>query len=106
MALHEHLAPYLGEQNAAALTETLLRLRGWAIWCLNELGDSFAQAIEYGQGLVADAERVLGDTHPRHPDIPQQPRLRLPGSRATGGGHPAVRADPRRPGAGPGPGRP
>ena len=63
MALHEHLAPYLGEQDAA-LTETLLELRGWAIWCLNELGDSFAQAIEYGQDLVADRERVLGDTHP------------------------------------------
>ena len=56
-------APYLGEQDAA-LTETLLRLRGWAVWCLNELGDSFAQAIEYGQDLVADSERVLGETHP------------------------------------------
>ena len=64
MALHEHLAPYLGEQDGA-LTETLLRLRGWAIWCLNDLGDSFAQAIEYGQSLVADSERVLDETHPR-----------------------------------------
>ena len=63
MALHEHLAPYLDEQDAA-VTETLLRLRGWAIWCLNELGGSFAQAIEYGQDLVADCGRVLGDTHP------------------------------------------
>ena len=63
MALHEHLAPYLGGQDAA-LTEILLELRGWAIWCLNDLGDSFAQAIEYGQGLAADSERVLGDAHP------------------------------------------
>jgi tetratricopeptide (TPR) repeat protein len=63
MALHEHLAPYLGEQDAA-VTETLLRLRGWSIWCLNELGGSFAQAIEYGQDLVADRERVLGEAHP------------------------------------------
>jgi tetratricopeptide (TPR) repeat protein len=63
MALHEHLAPYLGEQDAA-LIETLLRLRGWAIWCPNDLGDSFAQGIEYGQDLVADRERVLGQTHP------------------------------------------
>jgi hypothetical protein len=39
-------------------------LRGWAIWFLNELGDSFVQAIEYGQDLVADCERVLGETHP------------------------------------------
>jgi len=63
MALHEHLAPYLGEQDAA-VTETLLRLRGWSIWCLNELGGSFAQAIEYGQDLVTDRERVLGEAHP------------------------------------------
>ena len=104
-----------------AVTEDLLQLRGWAVWCLNELGDSFAQAIEYGQDLVADCERVLGETHPdtltsrnnlavayrgagrldeaipllrahprrlragpgrdppRHPDLPQQPRCRLPG---------------------------
>ena len=63
MALHEHLVPYLGDQDAA-LTGTLLRLRGWAIWCLNALGDSFAQAIEYGPDLVADYERVLGPDHP------------------------------------------
>ena len=63
MVLHEHLAPYLGEQDGA-LTETLLRLRRWAIGCLNDLGDSFVQAIEYGQSLVADHERVLGETHP------------------------------------------
>ena len=46
------------------MTETLLRLRGWSIWCLNELGGSFAQAIEYGQDLVTDRERVLGEAHP------------------------------------------
>ena len=63
MALHEHLAPYLGGHDAA-LTGTLLRLRGWAIWCLDELGDSFTQAIQYGQDLLADSERVLGETHP------------------------------------------
>jgi tetratricopeptide (TPR) repeat protein len=62
MALHEHLAPYLGRHDAA-VTETLLRLRRWAVWCLNELGGSFAQAIEYGQHLVADCERVLGGTN-------------------------------------------
>ncbi len=64
MALDEHLAPYLGADDAAG-TENLLRLRGWAIWCLNRLGDSFSQAVEYGRLLVADAERVLGDTHPQ-----------------------------------------
>ena len=63
MSLHEHLAPYLGGQDDA-LTKTLLRLRGWALWCLNDLGDSFALAIDYGKALVADRERVLGETHP------------------------------------------
>jgi tetratricopeptide (TPR) repeat protein len=63
MALHEHLAPYIGDQDAA-LTRTLLQLRSWAIWCLHMLGDSFAQAIDYGEALVADAKRVLGPDHP------------------------------------------
>jgi hypothetical protein len=63
MALHEHLPPDIVDQDGA-LTGTLLRLRGWAIWCLVDLGDSFAQAIDYGKALVADCERVLGETHP------------------------------------------
>ena len=62
-ALHAHLAPYLGGQDTA-LTGTLLQLRRWTLRCLNDLGDSFAQAIEYGPDLVADCERVLGETHP------------------------------------------
>lgn len=63
MGLHEHLVPYLGDQDAA-LTGPCCGLRGWAIWCLNALGDSSAQAIEYGPDLVADHERVLGPNHP------------------------------------------
>jgi len=63
MALHEHVTPQLGGQGAA-LTGTLLQLRRWAIWCLNALGDSFVQAIDYGKALVADVEQVLGETHP------------------------------------------
>jgi tetratricopeptide (TPR) repeat protein len=63
MALHEHLAPYLRGQDTG-LTETLLDLRGWAIWCLNDLGDSSAQAIGYGQDLITDSEQVLGQAHP------------------------------------------
>ena len=43
---------------------TLLGLRGWALWCINDLGDSFTQAIDYGEPLVTDSERLLGDTHP------------------------------------------
>jgi hypothetical protein len=46
------------------VTETLLGLRGWALLRLNELGDSFGLAIDYGKDLLADRERVLGDTHP------------------------------------------
>ena len=63
MALHEHLAPYMGGQEGA-LTDTLLQLRQWAVRCLDDLGDSFAQAIKYGRDLAADCERILGDTHP------------------------------------------
>jgi tetratricopeptide (TPR) repeat protein len=62
-SLHEHLQPFPGGLETG-LTETLLRLRGWAVWCLNELGDSFGLAIGYGQALVADCLHVLGDTHP------------------------------------------
>jgi tetratricopeptide (TPR) repeat protein len=63
MALHEHLAPYLGE-NDTALAATLLWLGSWAVWCLGELGDNFAQAIEYGDALLDNYERLVGDTHP------------------------------------------
>ena len=63
MALHEHLAPFLAELETA-LTETLLVLRGWAVWCLLNLRDSFGLAIDYSQALIADCEQVLGDTHP------------------------------------------
>jgi len=63
MALQAHLAPNLRDHDTE-LIDTLLYLRAWAIWCLNHLGDSFAQAIEYGQELVADSERILGKTHP------------------------------------------
>jgi tetratricopeptide (TPR) repeat protein len=61
MALHAHLTPYLDSQDTA-LTETLLRLRGWTIRCLNDLGDSSALAIEYGTDLATDSARILGDT--------------------------------------------
>jgi tetratricopeptide (TPR) repeat protein len=61
--LHRHLVPFLG-QHDTALTADLLRLRGWAIECLNRLGDSFSQVIEQGPPLVDDCERVLGHDHP------------------------------------------
>jgi tetratricopeptide (TPR) repeat protein len=42
----------------------LIRLRWWALWFLNELGDSSAQAVLIGERLLADPERVLGPDHP------------------------------------------
>ena len=60
------------------------------------------EAIPLFERTLADREQILGADPPRHPDLPQQPRLRLPGRRAAGRGHPAVRAHPRRPRAGPG----
>jgi tetratricopeptide (TPR) repeat protein len=64
VALHEHLAPHLGEDDPT-LIEALLDLRGTAVLFLLRLGDSAAQAIEYGRDLVADCARVLSDSHPR-----------------------------------------
>jgi tetratricopeptide (TPR) repeat protein len=63
MALYEHLAPYLGEDDST-LIEALLDLRSTAVVFLLDLGDSAAQAVEYGKDLVADCARVLGDSHP------------------------------------------
>ena len=51
-ALHEHLASCL-DSDHPQLAETLLGLRGWALECMNQLGDSFARAVEYGEPLVA-----------------------------------------------------
>jgi tetratricopeptide (TPR) repeat protein len=62
MALNGHVAPHLGAQDAE-LARTLLRLRTWTVGYLNELGDNFAQAVEYGQDLVTDSEQMLGRTH-------------------------------------------
>jgi len=48
----------------AELAGALLRLRGWALYHLNALGDSAQQAIAIGEPLIADQERVLGPDHP------------------------------------------
>jgi tetratricopeptide (TPR) repeat protein len=62
-ALNEHLLPYLHDDHTEVL-EVLMRLRVWAQWSMGELGESAIQRIEYGELLVADCERLLGDTHP------------------------------------------
>ena len=45
------------------LAESMLNLRGWAFLCLIKLGDS-VQAGGFGERLLADSERVMGDAHP------------------------------------------
>jgi tetratricopeptide (TPR) repeat protein len=62
IALNDHVAPYV-DADDQALAEGLLVCRGWALRCLNELGDSAAQAIELGKHLIADRTRVLGEDH-------------------------------------------
>ena len=42
----------------------LSRLRSWALYYLNELGDSAQQAIMLGEPLIADLERMQGSDHP------------------------------------------
>ena len=63
LAVHEHAAVFSGE-DGSDLTLAVLGLRGWAVWFLNDLGDSAAQAIAVGEPLLADRERVLGPDHP------------------------------------------
>ena len=63
LAVHEHAAVFSGE-DGSDLTLAVLGLRGWALWFLNELGDSAAQAIAVAEPLLADQERVLGPDHP------------------------------------------
>ena len=48
----------------SALVRRILRLRGWAVGFLNELGDSAARSILIAEPLLADQERVLGADHP------------------------------------------
>ena len=67
-------------RSGSELTQAVLRLRGWAVWFLNDLGDSAAQAIAVGEPLLADRERVLGLDHP-DTLVPEQPR---PAYRAAG----------------------
>jgi tetratricopeptide (TPR) repeat protein len=63
MALHEHSASVPGE-DGSELAQAMLILRMWAVWFLNELGDSAAQAIQIAEPLLADQQRILGPDHP------------------------------------------
>ena len=61
MALYESAAAC--PANSALALQTV-RLRWWAVWFLNEVGDSAAQSILVAEPLLADYERVLGADHP------------------------------------------
>ena len=61
MALYESSVGCLADGDLARF---IMRLRGLAIWFLNELGDSAAQAIVIAEPLLADQKRVLGTDHP------------------------------------------
>jgi tetratricopeptide (TPR) repeat protein len=61
MALYESAAACPAD---STLESQIIRLRWWAVWLLNYLGDSAAQAVMIGEQLLADQERVLGADHP------------------------------------------
>ena len=63
VALGEHTAGYLGDSDSA-VTRPLLGLRNWALNCLNELGDSPAQAVQLGEPLVTDFSGCGAPTTP------------------------------------------
>ena len=46
------------------LDTRMIQLRGWALWFLNQLHDSAAQAIVLGERLVADRVQAFGPDHP------------------------------------------
>ena len=61
VALSAFLGSALPDDNP--VTQRLLRLRGWALRSLLELGDVTSQAIGVGESLVSDAARLLGEDH-------------------------------------------
>ena len=62
-ALRENTAGFAAEDDDD-LARTLLSVRFWDLYDLNELRDSASAAIAIGKPLVADSQRVLGPDHP------------------------------------------
>jgi tetratricopeptide (TPR) repeat protein len=62
IAVHDHVAPALRDDDPA--TRDLLLLRSWALRYLVDLADSAARAVEVGLPLLTDLERVLGADYP------------------------------------------
>jgi tetratricopeptide (TPR) repeat protein len=65
IALNDHITRQRGADDTGALAENLLSRRAWALWCLDELADNAALAVDLGEPLADDLERVLGESHPR-----------------------------------------
>ncbi len=63
VALHQHITDQKISLEPTQVA-VMLALRGWAVYCLNELADSIAQTISYGAELLIDHVRILGDGHP------------------------------------------
>jgi len=60
-ALYQSSAACLAD---STLVRRVLSLRLWAVFFLNELGDSTAQSIVIAEPLLTEMERVLGTDHP------------------------------------------
>ena len=58
LAVHEHAAAF-SDEPGSDLTRAVLRLRGWALWFLLDLGDSAAQAIQVAEPLDADLPKRI-----------------------------------------------
>jgi tetratricopeptide (TPR) repeat protein len=62
LALYEHAAP-CSDEAGSELAQAILGLRLWALWFLNQLGDSAAQYLQVAEPLLADCVRILGPDH-------------------------------------------
>jgi tetratricopeptide (TPR) repeat protein len=62
MAVREHTAS-CSDEAGSELARVILGLRLWALWFLNQLGDSAAQYIQVAEPLLADCVRILGPDH-------------------------------------------
>ena len=61
MALYEHSAPVLGQDES--LAGRLLGLRMWALTLMNVLRDTAEQAVLLGEPLLSEAREFLGPRH-------------------------------------------
>jgi hypothetical protein len=82
---------------ATEMLVDLLRLRLRSVELLNMLGDRTGLAIAAGEPLVADFERLRGADHPDTLSTRNNLATAYQGGGADSRGHPAARADARRP---------